>query len=100
MAAALGLDPLQVRLQNLVAPREEVRRGMWPIKADAAIGLRRAAQAIGWHSEAVAARRRLYRQDTGAGGNAAWSLGAGFLTSALPRPPRLWRACMWTAASR
>ena len=48
MAAALGIDPLELRLKNLVARGEEVRRGMRPLEADAATGLRRAAEAIRW----------------------------------------------------
>jgi CO/xanthine dehydrogenase Mo-binding subunit len=48
IAAKLGLDPLQLRLHNLVAPGEEVRRGKRPLEGDLATGLRRVAQAIGW----------------------------------------------------
>ncbi|MCZ6874117.1 MAG: xanthine dehydrogenase family protein molybdopterin-binding subunit [bacterium] len=48
MAAKLGMDPLQLRLRNLVAPGEEVRRGKRPLEANLAVGLQRVAQAIGW----------------------------------------------------
>ncbi|PON18433.1 aldehyde oxidase [Candidatus Entotheonella serta] len=48
MAAALGIDPLALRLKNLVAKGEEVRRGMRPLDGSPSEGLHRAAEAIGW----------------------------------------------------
>lgn len=48
IAAALGIDPLEVRLKNLVTRGEEVRRGMRPLDGDPAMGLRQAARAIAW----------------------------------------------------
>lgn len=48
IAAALGLDPLALRLKNLVAKGEEVRRGMRPLDGDPSEGMQRAAEAIGW----------------------------------------------------
>lgn len=48
IAAELGIDALQFRLKNLVAPGEEVRRGKRPLEGNLAIGLRRVAAAIGW----------------------------------------------------
>ncbi len=48
IAAALNLDPLALRLKNLVAKGEEVRRGMRPLDGSPEEGMRRAADAIGW----------------------------------------------------
>ncbi len=48
IAAELGLDPLSLRLKNLVAKGEVVRRGMRPLDGDPAEGVQRAAEAIGW----------------------------------------------------
>jgi CO/xanthine dehydrogenase Mo-binding subunit len=48
IAAALGMDPLALRLKNLADKGEEVRRGMRPLDGSPAEGLRRAADAIGW----------------------------------------------------
>ncbi len=48
IAAALGLDPLAIRLQNLVAKGQVVRRGMRPLDGDPTEGMQRAAEAIGW----------------------------------------------------
>lgn len=53
IAAALGIDPLALRLKNMVARGEDVRRGMRPLDADAAMGLRRAAEAISWGERPV-----------------------------------------------
>jgi CO/xanthine dehydrogenase Mo-binding subunit len=53
IAAALDIDPLELRLKNLVGPGEEVRKGRRPLDADLAMGLRQAAQAIGWNSQAA-----------------------------------------------
>ena len=47
IADALGLDPLEIRLKNLVIKGEEFRPGRRPLDADPAAGLRLAAQAIG-----------------------------------------------------
>ena len=48
IAAELGLDPLEIRLKNMVARGEEVRKGRRPLEGDPAAGLRLAAQAVGW----------------------------------------------------
>jgi CO/xanthine dehydrogenase Mo-binding subunit len=48
IAAELGLDPLEIRLKNMVARGEEVRKGRRPLDGDPAAGLRLAAQAVGW----------------------------------------------------
>ncbi|WP_179131495.1 xanthine dehydrogenase family protein molybdopterin-binding subunit [Candidatus Entotheonella palauensis] len=48
IAAALGMDPLALRLKNLVAKGEEVRRGMRPLDGSPVEGMQRAAEAIGW----------------------------------------------------
>ena len=47
IADALGLDPLEIRLKNLVIKGEEFRPDRRPLDADPAAGLRLAAQAIG-----------------------------------------------------
>ena len=47
IADALGLDPLEIRLKNLVIKGEEFRPDKRPLDADPAAGLRLAAQAIG-----------------------------------------------------
>ena len=47
IADALGLDPLELRLKNLVEKGEEFRPGRRALDADPATGLRMAAQAIG-----------------------------------------------------
>lgn len=47
IADALGLDPLEIRLKNLVEKGEEFRPGRRALDADPATGLRMAAQAIG-----------------------------------------------------
>ncbi len=48
IATALEIDPLALRLKNLVAKGETVRRGMRPLDGNPAEGMRRAAEAIGW----------------------------------------------------
>ena len=52
IAAALGIDPLEIRLKNLASPGEELRKGWRPLEGDVAMGLRKAAAAIGWGSAA------------------------------------------------
>jgi CO/xanthine dehydrogenase Mo-binding subunit len=47
IADALGMDPLELRLKNMVARGEEIRPGARPLDGDPASGLRRAAQAVG-----------------------------------------------------
>ena len=47
IADALGLDPLEIRLKNLVERGEKFRPGRRALDADPATGLRMAAQAIG-----------------------------------------------------
>ncbi len=48
IASRLGLDPLEVRLRNLLRRGERVRENMRPLDTDLGQGLRRAAAAIGW----------------------------------------------------
>ena len=48
IAADLGLDPLEIRLKNMLARGEEVRKGRRPLDGDPAAGLRSAAQAVAW----------------------------------------------------
>ncbi len=48
IAADLGLDPLEIRLKNMLARGEEVRKGRRPLDGDPAAGLRLAAQAVAW----------------------------------------------------
>ena len=48
IAAALGMDPMELRLKNLATPGEEVRRGRRPLEADLAMGIRAMADGIGW----------------------------------------------------
>ena len=50
IAAALGMDPLELRLKNLVPPGEEIRRGRRLMESDLAMGLQRVAEDIGWDS--------------------------------------------------
>ena len=48
IAADLGLDPLEIRLKNMLARGEEVRKGRRPLDGDPAAGLGLAAQAVAW----------------------------------------------------
>ena len=48
IASALGIDPVAMRLKNLVEPGEVVRHGRRPMEADLAQGLRAVADGIGW----------------------------------------------------
>jgi CO/xanthine dehydrogenase Mo-binding subunit len=48
IAAALGMDAVELRLKNLVAPGEEVRRGKRLMETNLADGLKKVAHAIGW----------------------------------------------------
>ena len=48
IAADLGLDPLEIRLKNMLARGEAVRKGRRPLDGDPAAGLRLAAQAVAW----------------------------------------------------
>ena len=48
IADALGMDPVELRLKNLVAPGEMVRKGKRPMEADLAQALRSVAEGIGW----------------------------------------------------
>ena len=58
IAERLGLDPLELRLRNLLKRGEEPAPGDTPMDGDLAEGLREAADAIGWHegTDAAAAR--------------------------------------------
>ena len=51
IAADLGLDPLEIRLKNMLARGEEVRKGRRPLDGDPAAGLRLAAQAVAWNGK-------------------------------------------------
>jgi len=48
IAADLGLDPLEIRLKNMLARGEEVRKGRRPLDGNPAAGLRLAAQTVAW----------------------------------------------------
>ncbi len=48
IANALGLDPVEFRIKNLVPQGEEVRRGKRPLEGDLAPSLRRVAEEFGW----------------------------------------------------
>ncbi|MCH7656223.1 MAG: xanthine dehydrogenase family protein molybdopterin-binding subunit [Chloroflexi bacterium] len=50
IAAALGMDPLALRLKNLAVPGEEVRRGRRPLEADLAMGIKAVTGSLGWTS--------------------------------------------------
>ena len=50
IAHALGLDPFEFRVKNLVREGEEVRRGKRPIEGDLEYALRRVADEFGWDS--------------------------------------------------
>lgn len=49
LASACDIDPLELRLRNLVRKGEPVVPGDTPADGDWAEGLRRTAEAIGWH---------------------------------------------------
>ncbi|MCH7701532.1 MAG: molybdopterin-dependent oxidoreductase, partial [Planctomycetes bacterium] len=51
IAHDLGIDPLEIRIKNMVSRGEEVRRGQRPLEGDPATGLRLAAEAVGWGDE-------------------------------------------------
>ena len=57
IAAALGIDPLQIRLKNLAATGQEIRRGQRPLEGNLAMGLQKVAQAIGWGGPADSGAR-------------------------------------------
>ena len=50
IAAVLGMDPLELRLKNLVREGEEVLRGHRPLEGDLAGPLREVAEGFGWSS--------------------------------------------------
>jgi len=49
VARRAGLDPLEVRRQNLLTPGEEVRAGGKPLDADLIGDVEKVAAAVGWH---------------------------------------------------
>jgi CO/xanthine dehydrogenase Mo-binding subunit len=51
IARRAGLDPLDVRRQNLLAPGEEVRSGGKPLDADLVGDVEKVAAAVGWDEE-------------------------------------------------
>ncbi len=57
IAERLGLDPLELRLRNLLGRGETFIAGDLPIDCDFAEGLRTAAAAVGWHDPAPAPGR-------------------------------------------
>jgi CO/xanthine dehydrogenase Mo-binding subunit len=57
IAERLGLDPLELRVRNLLGRGETFMEGDLPIDCDLADGLRRAAAAIGWDEPPAAPRR-------------------------------------------
>lgn len=52
IARRLDLDPLEVRLRNLLREGEPVQERLRPLDTDLARGLRRAADAVGWEAAA------------------------------------------------
>jgi CO/xanthine dehydrogenase Mo-binding subunit len=50
IAAALDMDPIELRIKNLVAKGGEVRRGKRPLEGDLESSLRRVAEEFGWKS--------------------------------------------------
>ena len=57
-ARVLGIDPLELRLQNLARPGEAFIPGDRPADGDWAVTVRRAAEMIGWWSEPAPGRGR------------------------------------------
>jgi CO/xanthine dehydrogenase Mo-binding subunit len=51
VARRAGLDPLEVRRQNLLTPGEEVRSGGKPLDADLVGDVEKVAAAVGWEQE-------------------------------------------------
>jgi len=56
IAQRLNLDPLEIRLKNLLEKGEEYASGDTPIDCDLKAGLRRVAEAIGWGSKNESSR--------------------------------------------
>ncbi len=56
IAERLGMDPLELRLKNLVKRGEEYMPGDTPMDGDMLEGLRRTAQAIGWPGASAGSR--------------------------------------------
>src|SRR2546422_8497991 len=48
IAERLGIDPLALRLKNVLKRGELVRTGMKPLDGDISVGLRKTAEALGW----------------------------------------------------
>src|SRR2546425_1086051 len=48
IAERLGIDPLALRLKNVLKRGELVRTGMKPLDGDISVGLRKTAAALGW----------------------------------------------------
>jgi len=59
IAERLGLDPLELRLRNLLKRGELLRKGMKPLDGDMALGLRKTARALGWRGRATPTGRGL-----------------------------------------
>jgi CO/xanthine dehydrogenase Mo-binding subunit len=57
LAERLGLDPLELRLRNLLKRGETFIAGDLPVDADLAEGLQKAARAIDWHAPPAGPRR-------------------------------------------
>jgi CO/xanthine dehydrogenase Mo-binding subunit len=57
-AAALGIDPLELRLRNLAGPGESFIPGDTPADGDWAVAVRRAAEMIGWDTPPPVGRGR------------------------------------------
>ncbi len=58
IAEALGFDPLEFRLRNLLRKGEDYTPGDTPVDCDLRAGLTRAAKAIGWNEKKKADRGR------------------------------------------
>jgi CO/xanthine dehydrogenase Mo-binding subunit len=57
IAERLGIDPLELRLRNVLGRGETFMEGDRPVDCDYGEGLRKAAAAIGWSEPAAAPRR-------------------------------------------
>jgi CO/xanthine dehydrogenase Mo-binding subunit len=56
IADRLRIDPLELRLKNLLERGARVKKGMKPLDADISMGLRKTAEALGWSAGRVTGR--------------------------------------------
>ena len=59
IAERLGIDPVELRVKNLVSRGEQLRAGMKPMDADLVMGLKKAASAIGWKRHSNKSKKNL-----------------------------------------